>query len=38
MFLRNGFNGILSKPVDVKTLAEVLLRWLPEELVIRQTD
>jgi PAS domain S-box-containing protein len=35
MFLRNGFNDLLSKPVDAKTLAEVLLRWLPEELVIR---
>jgi signal transduction histidine kinase/ActR/RegA family two-component response regulator len=35
MFLKSGFNGLLSKPIDIKTLAEVLLRWLPEELVIR---
>jgi PAS domain S-box-containing protein len=35
MFLQSGFNGLLSKPIDVKTLAEVLLRWLPEELIIR---
>jgi signal transduction histidine kinase/ActR/RegA family two-component response regulator len=38
MFLKSGFNGLLSKPIDIKNLAEVLLRWLPEELVIRQTD
>jgi CheY-like chemotaxis protein len=35
MFLKNGFDDLLSKPVDAKTLAEILLRWLPDELVIR---
>ncbi|GHV44853.1 hypothetical protein AGMMS49546_29490 [Spirochaetia bacterium] len=33
MFLANGFNGFISKPMDQKALAEILLRWLPEELV-----
>ncbi|AEF81023.1 ATP-binding protein [Leadbettera azotonutricia] len=33
MFLSNGFNGFLSKPMDLKALAEALLRWLPAELV-----
>jgi CheY-like chemotaxis protein len=36
MFLANGFNGFLSKPMDQKALAETLLRWLPEELVEKQ--
>jgi signal transduction histidine kinase/ActR/RegA family two-component response regulator len=36
MFLQSGFNGLLSKPIDARTLAEVLLRWLPEELIVRQ--
>jgi hypothetical protein len=34
MFLQNSFNDLLSKPLDIKTLAEVLLRWLPGELLI----
>jgi PAS domain S-box-containing protein len=33
MFLSNGFNDLLSKPMDPKALAEALLRWLPEELI-----
>jgi CheY-like chemotaxis protein len=35
MFLANGFSGFLSKPMDHKALAEVLLRFLPEELVLK---
>jgi signal transduction histidine kinase/CheY-like chemotaxis protein len=35
MFLKNGFNGLLSKPIDAKTLAETLARWLPKELIVR---
>jgi CheY-like chemotaxis protein len=36
MFMENGFDGLLSKPIDAGALAEILLRWLPEELIIRQ--
>jgi PAS domain S-box-containing protein len=35
MFLANGFNGFLSKPMDNRAVAEVLLRWLPEALVTK---
>jgi CheY-like chemotaxis protein len=35
MFLANGFNGFLSKPMEPEAFAEALLKWLPEELVIR---
>jgi signal transduction histidine kinase/ActR/RegA family two-component response regulator len=35
MFLANGFNGFLSKPMEAGALAEALLRWLPEELIVR---
>jgi CheY-like chemotaxis protein/anti-sigma regulatory factor (Ser/Thr protein kinase) len=35
MFLANGFNGILPKPMDNAALAEELLKWLPEKLVQR---
>jgi signal transduction histidine kinase/FixJ family two-component response regulator/HPt (histidine-containing phosphotransfer) domain-containing protein len=31
MFLREGFNDYLSKPVDVIKLDEILTRWIPEE-------
>jgi signal transduction histidine kinase/CheY-like chemotaxis protein len=37
MFLASGFNGFLSKPIDSKALAEILLRWLPQELVEKST-
>jgi HPt (histidine-containing phosphotransfer) domain-containing protein len=31
MFLSNGFNDFLSKPVDVQELKQVIIDWLPEE-------
>jgi len=31
MFIENGFNDFLSKPIDVSKLDEILDRWIPEE-------
>ena len=31
MFMRNGFNGFLPKPIDPDKLAETLVEWLPAE-------
>jgi signal transduction histidine kinase/CheY-like chemotaxis protein len=31
MFLENGFDDFLSKPIDVSKLDEILDRWIPEE-------
>jgi HPt (histidine-containing phosphotransfer) domain-containing protein len=31
MFLANGFNGFISKPIDMSVLIEILKEWLPAE-------
>lgn len=31
MFLSNGFNDYLSKPIDIKLLGRCLHKWIPEE-------
>jgi CheY-like chemotaxis protein/HPt (histidine-containing phosphotransfer) domain-containing protein len=31
MFLRNGINDFLAKPIDIKRLNEMLEKWLPSE-------
>jgi len=31
MFLENGFNDFLSKPIDIVNLNSILEKWLPEE-------
>jgi signal transduction histidine kinase/CheY-like chemotaxis protein len=31
MFINNGFNDFLSKPIDVSKLDEILDRWIPAE-------
>jgi HPt (histidine-containing phosphotransfer) domain-containing protein len=31
MFLENGFNDFLAKPIDVSKLDEILDRWIPKE-------
>ena len=33
MFLENGFNDFISKPIDAKELQEIVERYLPGELV-----
>lgn len=30
MFLRNGFDGFLSKPIDVNKLNSILVTWIPK--------
>jgi signal transduction histidine kinase/CheY-like chemotaxis protein len=31
MFIKNGFNDFISKPIDVSKLDEMLERWIPRE-------
>jgi len=31
MFIKNGFNDFISKPIDVSKLDEMLDRWIPKE-------
>ena len=33
MFLANGFNGYISKPIEMRDLKKLLLEWLPKEKV-----
>jgi len=33
MFIKNGFNDFLSKPIDVSKLDEILDRWIPKEKI-----
>ena len=37
MFLANGFNGYISKPVEMRDLRKLLLEWIPKEK-LKQTD
>jgi len=36
MFLENGFDDFIAKPIEVKELEAKLLKYLPEEKVIRE--
>jgi CheY-like chemotaxis protein len=38
MFLANGFNGFLSKPIDSQKLADCLLKWLPEKTLVKDEE
>ena len=31
MFLNNGFNDFLAKPIEVKALKQLLMKWIPKE-------
>jgi signal transduction histidine kinase/DNA-binding NarL/FixJ family response regulator/HPt (histidine-containing phosphotransfer) domain-containing protein len=33
MFLDSGFNGFISKPIDIQELNEILREWLPPEII-----
>ena len=37
MFLENGFNGFLSKPIEMADLTRTLVEWLPSEKVKEKT-
>jgi CheY-like chemotaxis protein len=36
MFLANGFDGFLSKPIEMRLLTDTLIDWLPPEKVMYQ--
>jgi len=36
MFLLNGFNDFISKPIDMHKLTEVLAEWLPGEKIMQK--
>jgi len=38
MFLSNGFNDFMSKPIDTKKLDEMLDKWLPKEKREKATE
>ena len=38
MFLENGFNGFLSKPIEMNDLTRTLVKWLPPEKVMKKTS
>jgi len=40
MFLLNGFNDFISKPIDIQKMIEILITWLPKEKVtqIKKND
>ncbi|MCL2185981.1 MAG: ATP-binding protein [Treponema sp.] len=38
MFLLNGFNDFISKPIDMDKLTSLLLEWLPGEKILQITN
>ena len=38
MFLKNGFDGFLPKPINIKLLAEILHKWLPAKKQIAKDE
>ena len=36
MFLKEGLNDFVSKPIEVKVLVSAIARWLPKEKMIKQ--
>jgi response regulator of citrate/malate metabolism len=31
MFLENGFNDYLSKPIEIATMNSIIKKWIPKE-------
>ena len=38
MFIENGFNDFLAKPIDISKLDEILGRWIPKEKQCFETE
>jgi CheY-like chemotaxis protein/anti-sigma regulatory factor (Ser/Thr protein kinase) len=38
LFLKNGMNDFISKPIDAGELNRMLARWLPPDMLIRDID
>jgi len=38
MFLTSGFNGFLSKPIEIPDLIKILIEWLPPEKIIQVSE
>lgn len=38
MFLENGFNDYLSKPIDIKLLSRIFYKWIPENKRIEKDE
>jgi CheY-like chemotaxis protein len=38
MFLANGFNDYLSKPIELSKLDDILAAWIPSEKQMQETD
>ena len=38
MFLINGFNGYISKPIDMQELSAVLREWLPDDKITQRQE
>ena len=36
MFLKEGLNDFVSKPIEVKVLVSAIARWLPKEKIVKQ--
>jgi len=38
IFIKNGFNDFLAKPIDITKLDDVLDRWIPKEKKVERTE
>jgi HPt (histidine-containing phosphotransfer) domain-containing protein len=38
MFVQNGFNDMLAKPIELSKLDEMLIRWMPKEKIKQEIE
>lgn len=38
LFIEAGMNGFVAKPIDMKEMCRTIRKWLPEHLIIEQTE